>query len=62
MKLANMQFLVVIRATEVVTAMGADKLAAVAGEAVAAGGANLAVMVYRRFSDIGLKCKFGGRL
>jgi hypothetical protein len=57
-----MRFSIVISAAQVVTAMGADKLAAVAGEAVAAGGANLAVMVDRRFSDFGLKGKCGRRL
>jgi len=36
---------VVIRATEVVTAVGADQLTAVAGEAMAAGEADLAVVV-----------------
>ena len=37
--------LVVIRATEVVAALGADEFAVVAGEAVAAGGADLAVVI-----------------
>ena len=36
---------VIIGAAEVVAAVGADQFAAVAGEAMAAGGANLAVMV-----------------
>ena len=36
---------VIVRATEVITAMGADELAMVAGEPVAAGGADLAMML-----------------
>ena len=39
------RFSVVIRATEVVAAVGADELAFVAGEAVRAVGADLAVMI-----------------
>ncbi len=39
---------VVVRAAEVVAAVGADELAVVAGEAMAAGGANLAVVVDMR--------------
>jgi hypothetical protein len=37
--------LIIVRATKVVAALGADQLAMVAGEAVAAGGADLAVVV-----------------
>ena len=40
---------VIIRAAEVIAAMGADQRAFVAGEAVGAGGADLAVVVDRQF-------------
>ena len=36
---------VIVGATEVIAAVGADQLAVVAGEAVAAGGADLAMMI-----------------
>ena len=42
--------------------MGTDELAAMAGEAVAAGGANLAVVVDGGFSDAGFERAGGGRL
>ena len=37
--------LVVVRAAQIVAAVGADKLAAMSDEAVGAGGANLAVVI-----------------
>ena len=40
---------VVVGAAEVVAAVGADELAMVAGEAMAAGGAHLAVVIDLRF-------------
>ena len=49
---------VVVRATQVVAAMDADQLAVVAGEAMAAGGADLAVVVDRE----GLFNRGGGGL
>jgi hypothetical protein len=39
------QSLVIVGATEVVAAVGADQLAAMADEAMAAGGADLAVVI-----------------
>ena len=42
--------------------MGTDELAAMAGEAVAAGGANLAVVVDGGISDAGFERAGGGRL
>jgi len=42
---------VVVRTAQVVPAVGADQLALVASEAMRAGGANLAMMVYRRLID-----------
>ena len=44
--------LIIVRATKVVAALGADQLAMVAGEAVAAGGANLAVMLDIRLGGL----------
>jgi hypothetical protein len=40
---------VVVGAAEVVAAVGADELAVVAGEAMAAGGADLAVVIDKRY-------------
>lgn len=48
------RFLVVVSAAQIVTALGADQLAAVAGELVAAGGANAAVVVHTRSFKAGL--------
>lgn len=56
------RWLVVIRAAEVVAAVGTDELASVAGEAVTAGGADLAVMVDGCFGDAGFERVSGGRL
>lgn len=44
---------VVVGAAQVIPAMRAEKLASMAGEPVAAGGADLAVMLNRRFLDLG---------
>ena len=40
---------VIVGAAEVVAAVGADQLAVMAGEPMAAGGANLAVVINRQF-------------
>ena len=47
------RWLVVIRATEVIAAVGANELTAMAGEAMTAGGANLAVVVDGSLGDAG---------
>jgi hypothetical protein len=46
---------VVIRATHVVTALGTDQLAVVPGKAMAAGRADLAMVVDRRLGSDGLR-------
>jgi len=43
-----MKMLVIIRAAEVIAALGADQLAVVAGELMGTVGADLAVMIHRR--------------
>ena len=50
---------VVVGAAEVVAAVGADELAVVAGEAMAAGGADLAVVIDLR--SLGMRSQ-GGRV
>ncbi len=45
------KYSVVVSAAQVVTAMSADQLAAVAGQAVAACGTNLAMMIKRQVID-----------
>jgi hypothetical protein len=47
--------LVIIRAAEVIAALGADQLAVVAGQTMAAGGADLAVMIDRGSDRSGLR-------
>ena len=50
------QFSVIVRATQVIAAMVADQLAVVAGQAMAACGAHLAVVVHRLRLEVRLSC------
>ena len=53
---------VVIRAAQIIAAIGADELAAVARESMAAGRTDLAVVIDRGFGNAGFRHTSGSRL